>query len=298
MAVSLEFLSSPQEFLAAASGFLASAPVAGTVPASVTERVLRGDADGLPRQGGFDYWWLVVRDEDGAVVGAGMRTASFAPWPPYLLRMPEVAAVALGRALVERGEQVDGLNGALPAATLCAEELARLTGRTVEVAEHLRLFQLLDLVPPTRPAAGALRPAREDEAGLTLAWYESFDRDAAEQAGHTDPPPGPEEDEASMARRIREGTVWVWTDDADTPVCVLGLRPPSYGVSCIGPVYTPPALRNHGYASTAVAAASGRMLDDGIRPCLFTDQANPTSNAIYQRLGYVAVEDQVNQLLR
>jgi hypothetical protein len=297
MAVSLEFLSSPQEFLDAAGGFLADRPVTSTVPASVTQRILAADADGIPREGGFDYWWLVVRDA-GGVVGAAMRTASFAPFPPYLLTMPEEAALALARALVDRGEQVDGLNGALPAAPLCAQELAALTGREVEVVEHVRLFELRTLVPPARTAAGSLRPARDEEVGLVLAWFDAFDHDAAEQAGRSRPHPGPQDDEAAMLRRIRGGTVWFWTDRLDVPVCVVGVRPPAYGVSCIGPVYTPKEHRAHGYASAAVHGVSAGILAGGARACLFTDQANPTSNALYQRLGFVAVEDQVNQLLR
>lgn len=298
MATSLEFLSSPQEFLDAAGGFLADRPVASTVPASVTQRILSADADGIPRDGGFDYWWLVVRDRAGEVVGAGMRTASFPPYPPYLLTMPEEAARELARVLVARGEQVDGLNGALPAAPVCAEELATLTGREVEVVEHIRLFELRALVPPARTVLGGLRSARDDEVGLVLAWYDAFDHDAAEQAGRDRPHPGPQDDDASMLRRIRSGSVWFWVDERDVPVCVVGLRPPAYGVSCIGPVYTPKEHRGRGYASAAVHDVSAGILASGARACLFTDQANPTSNAIYQRLGYVAVEDQVNQLLR
>jgi predicted GNAT family acetyltransferase len=62
--------------------------------------------------------------------------------------------------------------------------------------------------------------------------------------------------------------------------------------SRIGPVYTPPDLRRRGYASAVVAAASQAQLDAGARFCfLFTDLANPTSNRIYQAIGYEPVRD-------
>jgi predicted GNAT family acetyltransferase len=52
-------------------------------------------------------------------------------------------------------------------------------------------------------------------------------------------------------------------------------------------VYTPPELRGRGYASACVAAVSGRALASGKSFCtLYTDLANPTSNSIYQRVGY------------
>jgi predicted GNAT family acetyltransferase len=55
----------------------------------------------------------------------------------------------------------------------------------------------------------------------------------------------------------------------------------------VGPVYTPPACRGRGYASAAVASLSQRLLDDGASRCmLFTDLSNPTSNKIYDALGY------------
>jgi predicted GNAT family acetyltransferase len=62
----------------------------------------------------------------------------------------------------------------------------------------------------------------------------------------------------------------------------------------VGPVYTPPDVRGHGYASAATVAVSQAALEAGLREVvLYTDLANPTSNALYQRLGYHPVEDRV-----
>jgi predicted GNAT family acetyltransferase len=62
----------------------------------------------------------------------------------------------------------------------------------------------------------------------------------------------------------------------------------------IGPVYTPPDLRGHGYASAATAAVSRQALAAGAEEVvLFTDLANKVANSIYQRIGYRPVEDRV-----
>jgi len=62
----------------------------------------------------------------------------------------------------------------------------------------------------------------------------------------------------------------------------------------VGPVYTPPELRGHGYASAATAEVSRAALAAGAEEVLlYTDLANPVSNAIYQRIGYQQVEDRV-----
>jgi hypothetical protein len=132
----LQFCAGPGEFLAAAGDYLAADPVISTVVSTVARRLVAQQADGIapPRR----MWWLVVRDAS-AVIGAAMRTATFAPYPPFLLPMPKEAAVALARVLHERGEEVAGLNGALPAVDWCAAELARLGGGRVRVSQHTLL---------------------------------------------------------------------------------------------------------------------------------------------------------------
>jgi RimJ/RimL family protein N-acetyltransferase len=294
---SVQLLDDPGEFLEVAADHLRAHPVTSTVVATVTERMVREDAAGVPRPAGPACWWAVVRDADGAVVGTAMRTAPFAPYPPSLTRMPEEAAVELARLALERGDPVDGVNGALPSAAVCAAEIGRRTGRVVRVVEHVRLFELGELVRPPAWPAGRLRRATEQDLALALAWYGAFGAAAAEQAGRSEPHTGPEEDEASMRRRIDEGRVFLWERGDGKVVHLTGANPPSFGVARIGPVYTPPEHRGRGYAAAAVHEVSRQIRDSGARACLFTDQANPVSNALYQRLGYVAVADQVNQVL-
>lgn len=66
------------------------------------------------------------------------------------------------------------------------------------------------------------------------------------------------------------------------------------GMIRVGPVYTPPELRGHGYASAVTADVSRRAREAGAdEVLLYTDLANPTSNSIYQNIGYRAVEDRV-----
>ncbi len=58
-------------------------------------------------------------------------------------------------------------------------------------------------------------------------------------------------------------------------------------------VYTPIPLRRNGYATECVAKLSKYLLDSGKRYCfLFTDLSNPTSNSIYQKIGYQPVIDE------
>jgi len=290
----LQFCADPGEFLAAAGDYLAADPVVSTVVTTVAHRLLSQQADGIAPPGRI--WWLVVRNAS-AVVGAGMRTASFAPYPPFLLPMPDAAAVALARTLHERGEEVLGLNGALPAVAQCAAELTRLGGGQVRVSQHTRLHELGELVWPA-PVPGGLQAAAEDDAELVMEWFGAFMGDADEQAGR---PRGASAHDvpgrAEMLRRLRTGSLWFWVNQAGERVHLSGVSPPSFGVARVGPVYTPPTQRGRGWASNAVAGISRRIQAQGARACLFTDQANPTSNKIYTALGYQPVADMANLVI-
>lgn len=291
----LRFLTDPDEFLAVAGDYLAADPVVSTVVTTVAHRTLSRRAEGISQPD--RDWWLVVVDDSGAVVGAGMRTAPFEPYPPFLLPMPDDAAVALARSLHGRGEEVRALHGALPAVELVAAELARLDGGRVQVGMHTRLHELGELVRPA-PVPGGLTVATEADVELVTQWYAAFLGDADEQAGRPRGSSAHEmPDHAELLRRLQAGRIWFWVDAGGVPVHLTAANPPSFGVARVGPVYTPPAERGRGWASNAVAEVSRRFRAEGARVCLFTDQTNPTSNKIYAALGYRPVVDMANLVI-
>lgn len=286
--LTVEFVTDPADFLKAAGAYLEARPVETNVVATIAARsVIHGSGD-VPH-----FWFAVVRD-GGAVVGAAMRTAPFAPYPLFVCPMPEQAASLLARLLHERDEHPGGANGALPAARIVAEEAARLWGGTVEVAMETRLFELGDLVEPTG-VGGRPRPATYDDAELCLEWYDDFGRAAREQAGNTERAQEPSHETLEGIRqRIDDARILLWEAPDGTVAHLTGYNPPSFGVARIGPVYTPYEHRGHGYASAAVAEVSRRLLAEGARVCLFADQDNPVSNAIYHRLGFRPLVDMAN----
>ena len=91
--------------------------------------------------------------------------------------------------------------------------------------------------------------------------------------------------EAAVERQLGDGRLFVW--DHDRVVSMVGTSPPIAGVVRLGPVYTPPKARRRGYATALVADVSRRALAAGATKCmLYTDLANPTSNSIYQAVGF------------
>ena len=88
------------------------------------------------------------------------------------------------------------------------------------------------------------------------------------------------------------GGLTLWDNGDGRPVSFAGRSRRAAGTVRIGPVYTPADHRRQGWGSAVTAALTQAVLDEGAREVvLFTDLANPTSNSIYQRLGYRAVTD-------
>jgi hypothetical protein len=290
----LHFYEDPALFLEDAADFLATDPVIGSVIATVTRRAASG-ADGST---GPYAWWLLVREgstSSRAIVSAGMRTAPFEPYPTFVMPMPDSSAVELARVLHERGELLGGSNGALPAALVIAEETARLTGGRAEVNQHTRLFECTEVTVPEPGEGWHLRPARPEDAELCLGWYTRFGAEADEQAGREAGTGHTEHFTLEETRqRIDEEVIWLLEDAGGEVVHLTAVSTPAYGVSRVGPVFTPGEHRGHGYASYAVAELTRRRLAEGVRMCLFTDQANPTSNKIYEAIGYQRVVDMAN----
>jgi predicted GNAT family acetyltransferase len=95
-----------------------------------------------------------------------------------------------------------------------------------------------------------------------------------------------------MRRRIADGLVSLW--EHEEPRAMAAFTLPVAGVSRIGLVYTPPPHRRHGFAAASTASATEAALGAGAEACvLFTQLANPQSNAIYRRIGYRAVAEQL-----
>jgi len=92
-------------------------------------------------------------------------------------------------------------------------------------------------------------------------------------------------------KSIRLKRTFFWVVDDEVVSITIAVRPQIKGI-CISGVYTPPQFRRRGYARALVSEVSKEMLIRGYALTnLFTDLSNPTSNKIYQEIGYYPVCD-------
>ena len=283
-------------FAAVALPYLAVDPARHTITLTML--------DGLLRSGAPPALAMTLHEDDvlvGAVLRRADRSILVSGLPP---RYAGVVAAALA------GTQLPGAVG--PVAE--AEAFAEAWTAPVQHRFDQRLFALGTLTPPVG-VPGAARPATAADAALLGAWRAAF---AAEtgvgQTGSRPPPevavgqsgshPPPEvavgQSGSHPPQEVAVGQTgshpppevavgpgeWLWQVDG-VPVAQASARPVIAGMSRIGPVYTQPEHRRHGYGAAVTAAASRWALDVGARlVVLFTDAGNPSTNALYPRLGY------------
>jgi len=264
----------PAEARARLDGLVRQEPEALSVVASVTEGLV---AD--PGRYVGPRWW-VVADEADRPVGAVMHTP---PHPLHIALATTDEARDLAALLADQGDELPGVGGCRKPAEAFADQWATRTGATTTVAMEVGRFDL-----PTRPrlpfeVSGSFRPADGADTALVDDWHQQF-VDAIEGGGRA---------ASSLDRHLEDGRVGLW-EDAGRAVSMAYASPASGGVTRISGVWTPPALRGRGYASGVVAALSTVRLDAGEACMLYTDLANPTSNAIYQAMGYRRVGDSIS----
>ena len=268
----------PGQFLAAAGEFLRADPAGNSVMLTVTENLRVSPA--APAAGQPLYGWL--RSAGDPVGAAFMHTPDF---PLMLSRVSGPDAARLARDLAGAGHRVRAVNAGQEAAEAFAAVHRDRTRDAVAVFRRMRLFRLGELLPPRPGPEGTARLAAETDRDLLAGWFGAFAREVG------DPPA--EDQGAAVAERLGYGGITVW-EAGGVPVSVAAITRAVAEMVRVGPVYTPPALRGRGYAGGATAAVTQAALDAGAaQVVLYTDLANPTSNALYQRLGYRPVEDRV-----
>ena len=217
------------------------------------------------------HWWFV--EEQSSTVGLGFHTP---PHPLSLALEPGRWIDELARHLHETGHRVAEVSGLRPRTEAFVRAWTPLTGTSTELVYGLRMLECVSLRAPV-DVPGSARPVREDEFDVYFAWVRAFMTELSL----------PDHDPVGSTRASLEHAQW-WLDADGQRVSVASGRPPARGVSRVGPVYTPPEHRRRGYAGAVTAAVTAAFFAHGAqRVILYTDAANPTSNAVYERIGYV-----------
>lgn len=230
----------------------------------------------------FKQPYIAVVEEDDTVLAVALQTP---PRKLLLSRVERLNAIALiAQDLHSIQAQVPGVMGTTAAAQIFAQNWQALTGESYREGTRERYFQL-ETVQPITHVTGHLQQATLSERELLINWCRAFMAEVADE------PASPDD---VVDRYLREGSLYLWQDN--TPVSIANFYGATPNGVRINLVYTPPEYRRKGYATACVAALSQALLERGYKYCfLSTDLANPTSNHIYQAIGYQPLGDEIQE---
>jgi len=231
--------------------------------------------------------YLAVVQHGDHVVAAALRT------PPHnavlSLIADEVlpqAVELLARDLYVTYDRLPGVIGPSNISRAFAEHWHTVTGQAHHQGLKERIYQLTQVRPVTG-VPGLMRQAQQSDREPVARWVVEFDREAL---GGREIHDGGQWVDMMLGGSPDLRGLWLWEHGQPLSMVAYSGRTP-HGMR-IGPVYTPPENRGKGYASALTAGVSQMLLDGGRRSVfLFTNLANPTSNHIYQQIGYEPVGD-------
>lgn len=152
-------------------------------------------------------------------------------------------------------------------------------GQHARVKMRQGIYEARQIMAPEHPE-GFLRLAKGQDQALVGQWINAFIWDCFSNQL-------PQADTDAMAHRLiteERMHLYICKDQPVSMVCNNRQTPNTATVSY---VYTPNDMRGKGYGSCATAALSQLLLNRGFQACnLHTNLDNPTSNAIYTKLGY------------
>jgi uncharacterized protein len=221
--------------------------------------------------------YLTLVQSNDQILAIAIRT------PPNSLLLSKVQDLNALNLIAQdlQHEQLPGVEGLVAETEAFVQIWQTLTAQSYQRGVESRIYQL-NQVEPVTMVKGHLRLATPGDRPLLLKWVAAFNAEIDFVSDR--------EIERRVEVELKRQSTYLWEDGV--PVSMVGGRLFSSTAARIAPVYTPPEHRRKGYATAGVAALSQKLLEQGCKRCfLFTDLANSTSNAIYQKIGYRPVCD-------
>ncbi|MFD9000711.1 GNAT family N-acetyltransferase [Streptomyces sp. NPDC059582] len=263
------------DFVARAGDFLCSRPALHTMPLTVTEKLRTRGADAYGAQAP-----VLGRLERAGKVRATfyrLRGLSLTPLTPE-------HADTLAAHLAALGHSIPHVSADHTTATAFAQAWQRHTGAAPTLSKRLRLYRLDSLTPPEPLPEGRGRVVGEQDHEQLVRWCGEF----LDTVGEV---PGVDADSWADSR-FGDKHFTFWETPDGTPVSMAGSTSMVGRMIRVDPVYTPARHRGRGYAGAVTVEASRAALAAGATDVvLFADPADPTSNALYRRIGYVPVTE-------
>lgn len=240
------------------------------------------------KEGQYENPFMATVEENGKLL------ALFQMTPPHPLniifvdeeRMEECIALSINE-LIKQSIPIQSIISVKEWVYKFAEKWQEKTGQSVSILMDQGLYRLDQIDASLEMSPGTWRYATEDDALLIEKWYSLFEEDTGL------PKTAPVEIKNRVKAMLDANEVFLWENAGQIVSMMKKARPTAHGVT-VSLVFTPKEERKKGYARTMVAAGSKELLKEYQFCVLYTDMLNPTSNKIYQEIGYQKLIDSVH----
>lgn len=260
---------SAQEFLDATKRFRAQDPVRTGLISSIVSSVANGS-----RTYEDYFWWTAI--DGNEVQGLAIRTV---PYGYVFSPMAEIAINAIYSTI--KINDTAAIEFAGPRVVI--DYLASLSKSNITEEESELIYMNTHLIPV--PFAGAVRTGTGDDFEMILNWMKEFMKETGLRTFNL---------EEIVSSALNAGRYSIMEVDG-APVCLGGNSDiqdfEGVSIGRVGPIYTPKEHRKKGYASALTSHITAKLQEQGAIATLYTQADNPTSNKIYQEIGYVLVEE-------
>jgi predicted GNAT family acetyltransferase len=240
------------------------------------------------KEGRYDNPIMVTIENEGRTVALFQMTP---PHPLNIVIIDETKSDAIltfaADEFSQRGIHIPSAVGLKSVIYSFAEKWKELTRCNTKLLMDQGLYRLDEVDQSLDVSPGSWRYARKDEATLIEKWYHAFNKDAGLPVASN------HEIQEKVAQFLEGQEVFFWEDGDKVVSMMKKARPSEHGVT-VSFVFTPHEERKKGYARTLVTAGSQELLKTYDFCVLYTDMLNPTSNKIYQEIGYRKIADSVH----
>lgn len=223
--------------------------------------------------------------ENNTLIGCGLRTN--ANRPLAISCMPKLAIDLLVDFLIEQKTILAGVVGEVESVNYFKDLWLQKTQLNFQLNMHLGVYEAQNVIIPE--SDGEIIVGDVDNREIIYKFVKSFILACFPNEECKD-----EEVHRICSRHMTNQTLFLLKNSEGQIVSMAANTRGSTNGGTISLVYTPPEYRGKSYGSLVTALVTQKILSNKKFANLFTDLKNPTSNSIYQKIGYKKIGENIH----